>query len=132
MRGMPIPAASRRWLDPATRDYVVERGGPRPDATRASKVLLRLTTRRGSCAVAPTLGSRLHLIRRDGPGVTQRAEAYALEAVDDLVKRREIREVTARADVTGPPGNRAIEVVVFFREGASDPRSVRTTHRIGA
>lgn len=129
---MPIPAAARRWLDPTTRDYVIERGGPRADETRASKVLLRLTMRRGSCAVAPTLGSRLHLIQRDGPGVVQRAEAYAREAVRDLEQRQEIRDVAASAVVSGPRGNRAIEVTLSFREGASDPRTVRTSHRIGA
>ena len=37
---MPIPGAARRWIDPQTRDYVVERGGPRNDPTRASKVYL--------------------------------------------------------------------------------------------
>lgn len=129
---MPVPAAARRWLDPDTRDYVVERGGPRADATRASKVLLRMTVKRGSCAVAPTLGSRFHLIRRDGVGVVQRAEAYGHECVEDLVKRREIRDVGVSATVVRTPSNTALDVVIAFKDTAGDPRSVRFSQRLGA
>lgn len=129
---MAIPAAQRRWLDQTTRDYVVERGGPRADATRASKVLLRLTMRRGSCAVAPTLGSRLHLIQRDGRGVKQRAEAYAMECVEDLVRRREIRDVVARAEVRRTVAGASLEVELAFRDTAGDPRFVRWSQPVGA
>lgn len=128
---MAIPAAQRRWLDPSTRDYVVERGGPRADATRASKVLLRMTMKRGSCAVAPTLGSRLHTIRRESVGVIQRAEAYALECVEDLVRRHEIRDVTAAAQVVRSSSGASLDVELAFLDTAGDPRSVRVSQRVG-
>lgn len=124
-----MPAA-RRWLDPSTRDYVISHGGPRDDVTRASQVLLRLATHRGSCAVAPELGSRLHLITRESPGATQRAVAYALEALADLIRRGVIRDVAAEASVEGE-STRYLEVRVSFRDDAPDPRSVRFERRIG-
>lgn len=129
---MPIPGAARRWIDPETRDYVVERGGPRGDSTRAAKVYIQLATRRGSCAVNPKLGSRLHLITRTGRGVVQRAEAYALECVEDMVRAREIRDVTAVAEVvrdaTGVGAR--LDTTLSFYDSASDPRSVRITQRM--
>jgi phage gp46-like protein len=127
---MSIPGAARRWIDPKTRDYVVERGGPRSDSTRAAKVYLRLATRRGTCAVNPGLGSRLHLIKRTARGVTQRAEAYALECVEDMIRAREIREVTAAAVVVRDETGASLDTTLSFRDTAGDPRSVRFQQRM--
>lgn len=127
---MAIPGAARRWIDPITRDYVVERGGPRTDSTRAAKVYLRLATRRGSCAVNPSLGSRLHLITRSGRGVIQRAEAYALECVEDMVRAKEIRNVVATAVEVRDPGGASLDTTLSFLDSASDPRSVKVSQRM--
>lgn len=129
---MAIPAARRRWIDPQTGDYVVENGGPRADDTRASKVVLRLRMRRGSCPVLPTLGSRLHLITSNVPGATRLAKAYGREALKDLITSGEIRDVEVEASVITVSGTTALALEVSFCDTDQDRRAVPYTHRFGA
>lgn len=125
-------AAARRWLDPETGDYIVESGSPRADATRASQVLLRLRMRRGSCPVAPKLGSRLHTIEKATRGSARLARAHAIEAIADLVERREIREETVDVEVVKlPTGGAAFAITVEFTDSASDRRTVQYTSSVG-
>lgn len=128
---MGIPAAARRWLDPQTGDYVVENGGPRADTTHASKILLRLRMKRGTCAVLPSLGSRLHLIKTMTPGSKRLARAYAFEAIDDLIKAKEIRNVEIDVETSIVAGTASLEIEVRFFDSDNDPRSVTYSHRLG-
>lgn len=128
-----MAAKARRWLDPMTGDYVVESGGPRGDTTRASQVLLRLRMHRGSCAVMPTLGSRLHMIRKATPGAARLATSYVFEALDDLIRARLIREVDVTVDIVSVPGaGAALAINVSFLDTSSDQRSVAFTSAPGA
>lgn len=129
---MAIPAAARRWIDPDSGDYVVENGGPRGDDTRASKIVLRLRMRRGSCAVLPRFGSRLHLITANAAGSLRMAEAYAREAIADLIRSGEIRDVKITASVISESGTTALGLDVSFRDTDQDRRTARYTHRLGA
>jgi phage gp46-like protein len=128
---MPIPAATRRWIDPTSGDYVVENGGPRADATRASKILLRLRMRRGTCAVLPSLGSRLYLVTSMTPGAERQARAYAREAIADLIRAGEIRDVAVEAKARMVAGTASLEIEVSFTDTDGDRRSVPYTHRLG-
>lgn len=122
-------AAARRWLDSVTGDYVVERGAPRADSTRASQVLLRLRMRRGSCPVRPRLGSRLHTIRKATASAARLAEGYALECVDDLMRSEVIFNVQVRSTVYVKPA--AIEVSVSFDDSSGQSDTVTFTSKIG-
>jgi len=122
-------AAARRWIEPLTGDYVVERGGPRSDSTRASQVLLRLRMKRGTCAVRPQLGSRLHTIRKATAGAARLADGYALESLDDLIRSEAIRNVRVTSTVYVQPA--AIGIEVAFEDSSSETRTVTYTSQIG-
>lgn len=127
-----MAAVAQRWIDPLTGDYVVENGGPRGDSSMASQVVLRLRTRRGSCVVMPTLGSRLHLITRRVPGADRLAAAYVREALDDLVERRSIRDLKVTVESVSSGGGAALLITVSFRDTSADQRSVRYLHRLAS
>ena len=128
---MAMPAA-RRWLDPMTGDYVVERGSPRADDTNASNILLRLRMRRGSMPLLPTFGSRLHLITRNAQSALRLAEHYAYEAIEDLVRDGSIRGVVVKAESLSKNGGAFLAVTVSFSDSAADARTVQYERRLGA
>lgn len=114
---------ARRLIDQRTGDHVLELGGPKEDATEISDVLLRFRTRRGSCRVVPTLGSRLHTLTTAMPWVPRRAEAFAREALADLVRAGRIRELSVEASITRDVGAGArLDVDVSFLGRSSSER----------
>ncbi|MEQ8721046.1 MAG: hypothetical protein RID81_07200 [Sandaracinaceae bacterium] len=118
---------ARRWIDPDARDYVLEHGRPTADATSTSLVYLRLATERGSCPVLPSLGSRFHEIRKVTSSTPRALEAYAREAVADLIASGRIRSVTIAGSVDGD----RMAVVVSFRDRAGQTQLVRFSRRVG-
>lgn len=124
-----MPAA-RRDIDPETGDYIVERGRPRADSSRASKVVLRLRKRRGT-GCKPNLGSRLHLVTSLVPGALRLAEHYAHEALEDLSARGEIRRVKVVATAGTVQGTTWLVVDVSFVDTDGDPRTVQYKRRVG-
>lgn len=120
----------RRDLDPLTGDYVVERGAPRADSTRASKVALRLRKKRGT-GIYPQIGSRLSRIQKNAPGALRLAEFYATEAIEDLVRSGEIRSVVATASTTVIRSTTWLVLEVSFVDTDGDRRTVRFTRKFG-
>lgn len=118
----------RRWLDPQTRDYVVEAGAPRGDDTAASEVVLRVTTPLGSFVPDPTFGSRLFQIDRIARGTERRARAFVVEALRPMTKRGVLPELeveVVRDSVSG------LAISIGFKNTSGDPNTVRIAHRVG-
>lgn len=122
-----MAAKTRRYISPTTRDYVVTGGGFRADDGIVSKVYLALATRRGSCAVYPEFGSRLHLVRKADERGRREAIAYATEALTHLAGEVNDLEVTATVS-SARVG--AIELEVAYRLGDVQQR-VPFTQRVG-
>lgn len=127
-----MPAKARRWLDPMTGDYVVERGGPRGDDGHASSIVLRLRMHRGTCGALPTFGSRLHTIQKATKGSSRLAESYVLEALEDLIQPKTIRDVDVDVTVAPVSGGAALLIEVSYTDSAGDSRSVTYTSAVGA
>lgn len=132
---LPAPASStrsvsvrlRRYIDPKTRDYVVDGGQLRQDDGFTSKVVLALATRLGSALAFPEFGSRLHEIKRADEQGRRLAEKHALKALAHL--EREIGEL--KVDAKLPPHRPgAIELTVSGRRGG-DELSVDYTAVLG-
>ena len=60
---MPAMATRSRYISPSTGEYEVDGGNFREDTTLLPSIVLALRTRKGSCAIAPWLGSKLHEVR---------------------------------------------------------------------
>lgn len=88
--------AKRRYVDPSTGDYVLENGAPKEADGIAQHVALCLKTRRGS-SIASEWGSRFHTVNKIVSGTTRLVERYAIEAVQHLIDRKAISDVSARA-----------------------------------
>lgn len=86
----------RRYVDPATGDYVLVNGSPKEADGLAQHVALCLRTRRGS-SIAAEWGSRFHTINKIVSGTTRLVERYAIEAVQHLIDRKAITDVSATA-----------------------------------
>lgn len=116
--------ARRRYIDATTGDYVLVKGAPKNDNTFASAVVLRFRLQRGSSPLFPELGSRFHTIRKIITSTPRLVEAYAVEAVQDLIDRGDIREFKATAKVVG----NAIQLTASFRDQNGNRPSV--TYRV--
>ena len=92
--------ARRRYIDPATNDYLVVNGALRNDETHASTVVLLLTLRKGSCAVAPELGNAIFdELKKLGDGAQRRAEQLAEQALAPLTRSRRITNLNIVATI---------------------------------
>lgn len=104
----------RRWIDAATRDYVVEGGDFKQDDGFTSKVVLALSTRLGSCQALSAFGSRIHEIKTADERGRRLAESYALMACAHLAE--EVQDLAAAAYLPkNAPGR--IDYVVSGRRG---------------
>lgn len=104
----------RRWIDPKSRDYVVEGGELKQDHGFTSKVVLALATKLGSCLVLPEFGSRIHEVKRADEQGRRLAEKHALNALHHLTA--EITGLTVAAFIsTERPG--VIEIDVSGKRG---------------
>lgn len=89
------------------RDYVSDGAGGLKRAVGAEelleRVLYKLSVRRGSFALMPELGSRLHLVWREKPASREAAaKQYAAEALADE-KGVQVSGVTLREGARGVP-----------------------------
>jgi phage gp46-like protein len=104
----------RRWIDPKTRDYVVENGDLKQDYGFTSQVVIALATRLGSCLVMPNLGSRIHEVRRADEQGRMLAEKHAVQALQHLSSR--FKDLVATASIsTERPG--AIDLQISGKRG---------------
>lgn len=120
----------RRRIIPKTRDYALTLGEYEQDLGVTSKVLARVATKRGSVVPLPTFGSRLHTIKGAFPGATQLAERYTRECLQDLVRAREVNELSVTAPVDREAGAALLCIVIEFRDRRGRPQKVPYTHRI--
>jgi hypothetical protein len=91
--------AKRRWIDPRTGDYIVERGGPREDTTHASTVVRLLRLRRGSCPLTPEQGFPYDRFSKLGDGVERAIEAEVRETLKLLTGPKLIRDLVVKATI---------------------------------
>lgn len=117
----------RRWIDPTTRDYVVQDGDLRQDDGFASKVVLALGTRLGTCQVLPSFGSRLHEIKRADELGRKLAEKRARSALAHLESEVDELTVTAALNAKAPG---LIDITVTGKRGANTTSAVYTS-RVG-
>lgn len=121
-------ATVHRKIDPVTMDYVLTSGLPEADATSASEIVLRLTTRRGTVRLPglEEFGSRLREIDRNSSGSDRRAVAFATDALQPMVKRGSITSLVVTAEVQSATGlGAALLLEVSWKEaGAQQPLSI--------
>ena len=111
--------AIRRYIDPNTGDYELENGGPKNDSSHASAVVRRIRMRRGSMPSDPNYGSRIHLVRSTDPAGLRLVEAYAVEAIQDLIDRGLIGGVVAKA--TKYTGG-LVRLVLSYKDASGKPQ----------
>lgn len=119
-------AARRRYLDPETGDYVLENGGPREDMTPASRVVLRLRTRRGSIPGLPWFGCRLFEVKKITPSTPMLVKSYVTEALADLVAAGQLPGL----QVTATAANGSLSVEVSYRDPSGVRKVVPYTQRV--
>jgi phage gp46-like protein len=118
--------ARRRYINPTTGDYELSAGGFREDMTPASRVVLRLRTKRGSISGLPRFGSRLYQIRKLTADAKAKAESYVREALDDLARAGELPELA----VSATPEGSALRIVVSYRDPDGRKRSIPYLHKV--
>ena len=119
-------AARRRYINPSTGDYAISRGGFVEDMTPASRVVLRLRTRKGTIPGLPSFGSRLHEIRKLTPDAKPKAEAFVREALDDLVKLEQLPDLTIVATVV----ESTLQIAISYRDPDGRMRAIPYTHKV--
>lgn len=115
-------------IDVATGDYTLLHGEYVEDLTSASEVILTLRSKRGSSAIAPWIGSRLHTIRKVDKRSRRLAEFYAKEALQYLVDRGALRDLRPVGSIV----NGGISLVVNYTDRAGQRRSISYTHSVTA
>lgn len=123
---MPSPTCRSPKIEVATGGYTLTAGALTEDVTAASEVVLALRSRRGSSAVAPTYGSRLHTIRKLDKRSKGLARFHAIEALQFLVDRGAIRFLT----VVVTRLTSGLRIVVSYRDRGGQPRTVDYTYRV--
>lgn len=113
-----MTAKIRRYISPATHDYVVDAGGLKGDTGYTSQVVLALGTQRGTCQVAPEFGSRIHTIRKADETGRKLCEKYAVEALPHVAAK--VKSLTATATLSTVVKG-AIELVVEIDPGRGLP-----------
>lgn len=123
---MPNTTCRSPKINVATGDYSIADGQLEEDTTAASEVILVLRSRRGSSPVATWYGSRIHTITKLTRAARKLSEFYAREALQFLLDRGVIRDLTTTAKIEG----RALVLVVAYRDRTGKPRSVTYEHRV--
>lgn len=107
-----MPSAARhRYIDPETGDYVVTGGGLKADSGISSKIVLALRMRKGSSALFPTFGSRLHEVKKADESGRRLCEKHAFAALTHLA--REVASLDVEAQLVG--GGR-IDILVSAKQ----------------
>lgn len=114
------------YIDPTTGDYQLVNGERREDLSPTSEVVLALRTKRGSSAIAPWFGSRLHQIRKINGATKRLAEAYAREALQHLVDRGVLPGLT----ITAVVGKTSVALTITYRNARGVPVSIPYTHAV--
>ncbi len=113
-------------IDVATGEYSIANGALVEDMTAASEVILALRSRRGSSAIAPWYGSRLHTIKKLTKAAPKLADFFAREAVQFLIDRGVLRDLRVASRISG----RALVVVVSYRDRSGKAQTITYTHRV--
>ncbi len=112
----------RRYIDPRTRDYVLERGTTKNDETIASTVVLLLATERGSSPARPRDGSRLHTLKKATPDAGRLAEEYAIEALAPV--NHWLRGLQATATVVSERTGARLDLIIAYYDRSGVQRRV--------
>lgn len=120
----------RRDIDPQTRDYTLTLGAYDKDASVTSKVSSRLSTRRGSIVLLPGYGSLLFTIKGPVPGWEQLAIRYSKQALDDLVRSREVNNLSVLPQLGSDDRGTFFNLIVAFTDRQGRPQRVTFTHRL--
>lgn len=91
-------AAKRRYIDPATGDYVVENGRLKESQGISATVVLHILTPHGSMAVAPEAGNRIHEMKKLGHGSAESAKAFLRDSIAFLVERGDVRKLVVKTE----------------------------------
>lgn len=114
-----------RYIDPATRDYVVEGGSPREDDSEASTIVWLLGLERGTFAPDPDLGSRLHTLRKATRDAVRLGQSYALEALEPRIAAGAITKVSVSGKLVDlRPSGKALDLVVSYTDRRGQARAV--------
>lgn len=111
-------------INPTTGDLTGQRIN-----TLANAVYIRLTTPLGSWWADPTLGSRLHELRRekDRPRVGILARQYAEQALQPLLKDGRAKSIAVTAD---QPHNGWLDLLINVIDATGNPQVFRQPVRV--
>jgi phage gp46-like protein len=121
-------AGQSRYIDPVTGDYVMENGNFKRATGAGSSVHIAVKMQRGSCPLAPKLGSRFHELRKMTPNVVKLTEAFAKECLKHLVERKDITLNKVAAKVVTPT---AMSLLVQYTDKSGTPNALTTTTKVG-
>jgi phage gp46-like protein len=127
--GALMAAVAHRMLDASTRDYVLSGGGLLVDTGFTTKVVLALSTKRGSMLAFPEFGSRMHEVQVADERGRKLAEKYAWQAVAHLESEVDQLEVEASLtpyDPREPVAPGRIYIRVTGKTGATSTTALYT------
>ena len=116
----------RPLMDPVTRDWVLDKGQRKADATHTSEVLFLLDHKRGSAAAYPEIGSRFHEITKVLDNTPRDVELAAEEALAPLTADRRISGVAAAAADKGG-GKVALDLTWTDSRSRENEKKLRIT-----
>ena len=122
---------SDTYIDPLTRDYVLDSAAPGalardPADGLANAVYLRLMVPLGAYWAAPALGSLLHLLAREKatPRVADNARTYALSALQPLIDAGRISRLTVATDIkVVDDGTKRLALLIEAVDAGGRPRT---------
>lgn len=121
---MPRAMATRsRYISPSTGEYEVSSGDFREDVTLLPSIVLALRTKKGSCAIAPWLGSKLHEVRHVRVNAKATIDRHVRDALAHLAPQ--MRSLTVVVSIVSPT---RIHVEVGWKNRADDRPAIPYTH----
>jgi phage gp46-like protein len=122
---------SDTFIDPVTRDYVLDTAHPGalardPADGLANAVYLRLSVPLGSYWAAPKLGSLLHTLAREKatPRVADNARRFALSALQPLVDAGRISQLTVATQIQiVDDGTKRLALLIEAVDASGRPRT---------
>lgn len=120
---MPAMATRSRYISPSTGEYEVDGGNFREDTTLLPSIVLALRTRKGSCAIAPWLGSKLHEVRHVRANAKAQIDRYVRDALAHLAPQ--MRKLDVKVSIVSPT---RIHVEINWKNRADSGPTLPYTH----
>lgn len=116
---MPSLLLLNRRLDPATQDFVMEKGERVVDETMLSQVLFFVSLRYNSSPLYPGMGSKFHEIQKVTEDIDVVIQQEVERCLQPLTDQELISNVETTVKVTSrPAADELIEVDIAFKDAS--------------